>query len=63
MTKKPQKFWIEQSDEEHIKLFVGEKSIASFNHDEHGWSGMKNAEEIFEKVAKAVGSDFERRFT
>lgn len=55
------KFWIESKDDEHIELFVGEKSIASFNHDEHGWVGMSAAEKMFEKIAKAVGAKFEKR--
>lgn len=57
------KFWIEHpdQDEEQIELFVGEKSIATLNHDEHGWSGMQAAEKLFEKIAKAVGAKFEKR--
>lgn len=57
------KFWIEHpdNDEEREEFFVGEKLVASFNHDEHGWNGMRDAGEMFQKIAKAVGADFERR--
>lgn len=56
------KFWIEtpDGDEEHMELFVGEKSVGSFNHDEHGWSGMNAAKKLFENVAKAVGAPIEQ---
>lgn len=57
------KFWIENpdGDEEREEFFVGEKSIATFNHDEHGWQGMRDAGRMFENIAEAVGAKFERR--
>lgn len=56
----PAKFWIEAANEESIELFVGEKSVGSFNHDTHGWSVMSDVEKLFEAIAKAVDSKFER---
>jgi hypothetical protein len=58
-----QKFWIEQTDDETVEMFVGERSVGSFNHDEHGWSGIGEAEKLFENVAKALGANFEKRHT
>jgi len=55
------KFWIERKDDEHMELFVGDKSVGSFNHDEDGWGGMTKAERLFEKVATAVGAALEQR--
>lgn len=58
---KPPKFWIEVTGDEKMELFVGEKSIATFDHDEHGFAATFVAAKMFEQVAAAVGSDFERR--
>jgi hypothetical protein len=57
------KFWIEtpDGDEEQTELFVGEKSVGSFNHDQHGWQGMRDAEKLFENIAKALKLPLERR--
>jgi len=57
------KFWIEEVDhnEEQLEFFVGETSVGSCNHDEHGWDGMKLAADLFEKTAKAVGAKFARK--
>lgn len=57
------KFWIESpgGDEERTELFVGERSVGSFNHDEHGWQGMREAERLFENIAKVLGEPFEKR--
>lgn len=56
-------FWIENPDgnEEKEEFFVGARPVGSFNHDEHGWDGMKSARDLFESVAKAIGAKFERR--
>lgn len=55
------KFWIVEDDEEREEFFVDEKSVATFNHDTHGWQGMKDAAKLFENIAKAIGAPFERR--
>ena len=57
------KFWIEnpKGDDEKVTLFVDEKSVGTFTHEEHGWAGMKYATSLFERVAEAVGAEFERR--
>lgn len=47
-------FWIKRKDDENVELFVGTRSVASLNHDEHGRAGMKLAEEMFRKIAYAV---------
>jgi len=49
------KFWIESSKDDSIELFVGEKSVGTFNHDEHGWQGMRDSEELFIKIANTLG--------
>jgi len=53
------KFWIERPDDETAEFFIGEKLVGSANHDQHGWDGMKAAEELFESVAKTLGAKFE----
>lgn len=53
-------FWIEQKDDETIKLFVGETPVGQFNHDEHGWAGISAATTLFERIAKAVGVEVKR---
>jgi hypothetical protein len=55
------KFWVEKTDDESVEFFVGETPVASFDHDQHGWSGIREAERMFEKVAKAVGAKFESK--
>lgn len=57
----PNKFWIMSKDDEKIEMFVGEKSVGTFDHDTHGWSGMRDAEKFFERIATAVGAKFEKR--
>lgn len=57
----PPKFWVEALEDEHVELFVGETSVGVFNHDEHGFSAMNDALRMFERTAKAVGAEFERR--
>lgn len=49
-------FWIETKDDETTVLSVGEKEVASLNHDEHGFAGMQAAEKMFRKIAFAVGA-------
>jgi hypothetical protein len=62
MEKMP-KFWIETTPggEEQEEFFVGKKSVGCFNHDTHGWQGMRDAEKLFENTAKTLGAAFERR--
>lgn len=57
------KFWIENpdGDEEQVEFYVGEKLVATFDHDTHGWSGMRDAEKLFKNVAQALGAKFEQR--
>ena len=54
------KFWIENLDDETIELFVGERSVGTFNHDSHGYSAMRDVVKLFEKTAKEVGAKFEQ---
>lgn len=54
------KFWIENLDDETVELFVGEKSVGTFNHDSHGYSSMRDVVKLFEVIAKEVGAKFER---
>ncbi|WP_439398762.1 hypothetical protein ACRQ5Q_15290 [Bradyrhizobium sp. PMVTL-01] len=54
------KFWVENHDDEQIELFVGEKSVGSFNHDTHGYSAMRDVQKLFENIANALGEKFEK---
>lgn len=48
-------------DEERIAVKINGKTIASFNHDEHGWSGMEAVERVVEQMAKALKMEFARK--
>lgn len=38
-------------DDETISIRIGRRTVASANHDEHGWAGI----ELIENMAKEVG--------
>lgn len=50
---------IVRPDDEHIEVWIGGREVASANHDEHGWSGMRDIEETARAVAKVLGAAVE----
>ncbi|MBF9135171.1 hypothetical protein I0C86_40545 [Plantactinospora sp. S1510] len=44
---------IERPDDERIEVYVGDRLVASANHDQHGWSGMEAVEATAVAVADA----------
>lgn len=52
------KFWIE-GNSDRVEMFIGEKSVGTFDHDRHGYTGMRDAIKMFEGIAKALGTRYE----
>lgn len=48
-------FWISKPDDETLELFLRDRSMGTFNHDEHGWAGMEAAEALFRNIASELG--------
>lgn len=42
-------------EDKGIDIYVGEKYIKNFNHDVHGWTGISEAKDLVEKLAKELG--------
>ncbi|EPP7233462.1 hypothetical protein ACTOJ1_000341 [Shigella flexneri] len=42
-------------EDKGIDIYVGDKYIKNFNHDVHGWTGISEAKELVEKLAKELG--------
>jgi hypothetical protein len=42
-------------DDEHLRIKVNGRTVATANHDEHGWSGMDAVEKTARAIAKAAG--------
>ncbi len=38
-------------DDESVSIRIGTRTVASANHDEHGWAGI----ELVERMAREVG--------
>lgn len=49
-------FRVNRPEEERIEFFVNGESVATVNHDQHGWSAMDDIQCMFERIAKAVGA-------
>ena len=45
--------------DEHLDILVDGEVIASFNHDDHGWSGMEAAEQLVVRLAGKLGLEVE----
>lgn len=54
-------FWVERRDDEDVLLSVGEKEVARLDHDTHGFAGMRSGENMFRKIAFAVGAQVKER--
>ena len=50
---------IQRPTDEHIDILVDGDVIASFNHDDHGWSGMEAAEQLVIRFAGKLGLEVE----
>lgn len=48
---------IRRIDDERFDVLVNGQTVASANHDEHGWSGMDAVEATATKLARAFGAD------
>lgn len=44
-------------DDDHLRIEANGETIASANHDEHGWSGMDAVEKTARAIAEAAGLD------
>lgn len=42
-------------EDKGIDIYVGDKYIKNFNHDVHGWTGISEAKDLVEKLAKELG--------
>lgn len=42
-------------EDQGIGIYVGDKYIKNFNHDFHGWTGISEAKDLVEKLAKELG--------
>lgn len=54
-------------DDETVEFYIiddkrKETFIGNFNHDEHGWAGIRAAEEIIETIAKVAKIEIEESF-
>lgn len=58
MTKK-HLFKIERPNEETVDFYVNGEHVGNANHDEHGWSGMSAAVNLFRSVAKQIGAEID----
>jgi hypothetical protein len=54
-------FWIKGSDDENLELGVDRKIVAQLNHEEHGRAGMQQAEDMFRRIAFAIGAKVQER--
>lgn len=45
--------------DEHLDILVDGEVIASFTHDDHGWSGMEAAEQLVVRLAGKLGLEVE----
>ena len=46
---------IARPDEEHLEIFVDDVEVGTFDHDRHGWDGMKSAETLVLRIADQLG--------
>ncbi|MEV6297832.1 hypothetical protein AB0M02_00330 [Actinoplanes sp. NPDC051861] len=46
---------IAHPDDEHLRVKVNGRTVATANHDEHGWSGMDAVEKTARAIAQAAG--------
>jgi hypothetical protein len=46
--------WVEEDDESYA-VHVGDKLVATVNHDEHGWSGIDAVRDTAQRIAEAAG--------
>lgn len=46
---------IRRPSDERVEVWLGQKPIGAFTHDEHGWSGMEAALDVATGLAKALG--------
>lgn len=51
------KFIIREDDPETFTFIIGDKEVSTVNHDEHGWTGIEAAKEMFREAAKILGCD------
>lgn len=50
---------IEHIDEETFYVYVDSTWVGGFNHDTHGWDGMRAAKELVINIADALGIEVE----
>ena len=43
-----------EDGDEQLEIFVDGDSVGTFDHDNHGWSGMDAAVRLAEKIAKKL---------
>lgn len=49
-------------DEERMHIVFNGSTVGSFNHDEHGWSGMSAAEKLARNIARELGIEVVETF-
>lgn len=58
----PHKFIISyKMGEEHIEFLIDETSVGNFDHDNHGWNAMCDAEQLFKNIANHCNFNIEMR--
>ena len=53
------KLTIASDGDEHIQILLDGEQVGSFNHDEHGWSGMFSAADLAIAIAKKLDIETE----
>lgn len=55
-------FVIRHIDDEAFDIECNKQDVGSFNHDQHGWSGMEAAERLVQRIASVTGATVEHTY-
>lgn len=57
------KITLNRTDDERLTILVDGEEVGSFDHDQHGWSGMEAAEKLATRMAGKLGIEVEETFS